>query len=101
MLLHLTYKKWEISCSHIGQRMRPIFKDIFIDRLSLMQMAPLVARNTGPEYVMVTALDDVNCVYLNITKMLDCKTSRLRPITERSRGIQTLSLDPHVARLTL
>jgi hypothetical protein len=65
--------------------MRPVFENGFVDALRLAQILAAIAGNAGPENMMVTALDDVDGVDLDIAEMLDGIRNCLRACAERLR----------------
>jgi len=74
--------------------MRPVLENSFIDALSLMQMFAPIGRNAGVEDVMVTALDDVDGVNLDITQVRHRGRRGLRTGAERFGSVQALGMQP-------
>ena len=74
--------------------MGPVFEHAFVDALGLAQIRAPIVGNSGPENMMMAALDDVDGVDLHIAQMLHRRGRRRRPLAERRRHVEPLRAQP-------
>ena len=77
--------------------MGPVFEYAFVDGLRLPQIGAAVVRDAGEQDVMVTALDDVDGVDLDIAEMRDRIGGRLRSVAEGRGVVEPLRVQPDAA----
>ena len=94
--LHRRHEKAQVFRRHIRQGVGPVFEHAFVDALGLMQIRAPIAGDSGPEYMVMAALDDVDGVDLHIAQMFHRRGRRSRPLTERRRHVEPLRAQPDV-----
>ena len=94
MALHRREKKRDVPGRHIGQRVRPVFKDALVDALRLIQMRATIIGNARPQDMMMAPLDDVDGVDLQIAQMLYGAKGRAPPVAKRRPLMEALGVKP-------
>ena len=76
--------------------MRPVFEHALVDALGLAQIRAAIFGDTGPQNMVVTALDDVDGVNLHVAEMLHRSRTACGPSPNGGGGIEPLGAQPDV-----